>query len=61
MLLSLTGHEGSQEAVFMPLLKDHSIVAPKFPCWWPKVGVSVMLFSNLRGESIVSAVFLRKE
>lgn len=61
MLLSLTGYKGSQEAVLMPLLKDHSIVTPKFPCWWPKVGVFVMLFSNLRRESIVSAVFLRKE
>lgn len=30
MLLSLTRHEGSQAAVFTPLLKDHSIVTPKF-------------------------------
>lgn len=30
MLLSLPGHEGSQEPVFTPLLKDHSIVTPKF-------------------------------
>ncbi|XP_063211373.1 uncharacterized protein LOC134524959 isoform X3 [Chroicocephalus ridibundus] len=26
----LLRHEGSQEAVFTPLLKDHSIVTPKF-------------------------------
>lgn len=31
MLLSLAAHEGSQEAVFTPWLKDHSVVAPKFP------------------------------
>ncbi|XP_050766808.1 uncharacterized protein CXorf65 homolog [Gymnogyps californianus] len=30
VLLSLTEHEGSQEAVFTPLLKDHSIISPKF-------------------------------
>ncbi|XP_063211371.1 uncharacterized protein CXorf65 homolog isoform X1 [Chroicocephalus ridibundus] len=30
VVLKVTRHEGSQEAVFTPLLKDHSIVTPKF-------------------------------
>ncbi|XP_059685548.1 uncharacterized protein CXorf65 homolog [Gavia stellata] len=30
VLLKVTRHDGSQEAVFTPLLKDHSIVTPKF-------------------------------
>lgn len=30
VFLSLTGQEGSQEAVFTPLLKNQSIVTPKF-------------------------------
>ncbi|XP_074018634.1 uncharacterized protein CXorf65 homolog [Numenius arquata] len=30
VLLKVTRHEGSQEAVFTPLLKDLSIVTPKF-------------------------------
>ncbi|XP_071432171.1 uncharacterized protein CXorf65 homolog [Pithys albifrons albifrons] len=30
VLLRVTRHEGSQEAVFTPLLNNHSIVTPKF-------------------------------